>query len=417
MRVGKSPVAPRRRRAAEWLASLHSLRRIPRDFRLILWSIYVFLFPFYIFESGLPQPGDCVAIVLLPFLLVRWNGKLSPALLAPLRLLLVFTIYVVFVNLVWSVVTFTFSTNAKDGFLIAPTFYLFNGLMFFTFLLMYQRYGEYMLWLTVRLVLVSVFVQVALASILPPTATRASVMFNNPNQLGNYALLSACILLLGQKRVKLSTLQVTVGLAACSYLALLSASKAALASICALGIVLLISKLRLIIVASIVFGILIFVDNPFSDAIDRVQARLDRQQAYGFLEDRGYDRIKEYPEYWLLGAGEGGYRRFKDTSLIGSHELHSSMATLFFCYGLVGTMLFVLFARGTMSGAGLRTWIILGAAFAYGVAHQGLRVRLLWLLLAMVCALRDLELRERAARLAAAVPKTVANPVAKRAAS
>ena len=109
------------------------------------------------------------------------------------------------------------------GYPLAPTFYVFNGLMLFTFFLMFQRYGEFLLWLTVRLALVSVLLQVVIAFLARQVIGRSTVMFNNPNQLGYYALLSACVLLLGQKRLRLSTVKVTLGLAACSYLALLSA--------------------------------------------------------------------------------------------------------------------------------------------------------------------------------------------------
>ena len=379
-------------------ATIEQVSRIRRDPRLALWSLVVLLFPFYLFESGIPQPADWLGFALLPILLRDWNGRLPLPLIRPLKSLLIFMVYVLIVNIVWSFALFTFSINAKEGFLMAPTFYIFNGLLFFTFLLMFQRYGEFLLWLSVRLILASVFLQMFMAFAVRGALGRSTVMFNNPNQLGYYALLSACIILLGQKRLKLSTIQVTAGLAACSYLALLSASKAALASIGALGIALLISKFRTIVLVSLVFAVLIFTDNPFSAAIEHAQQRIDAEQRFGLLEDRGYDRITEFPEYWALGAGEGAYHRFKDVSAIGSHELHSSMATLFFCYGVVGVLLFAMFLWGTMSGSGLRAWIIVGASFAYGMTHQGLRFRLLWLLLGMVCSLRELATRDRIAR-------------------
>lgn len=375
--------------------TLDELSRIAHDPRLLLWSLVVLLFPFYVFDSGLPQPADMLGFALLFVLIRRWNGRLPVAFTRPLRSLLLFIVYVFLVNLGWSFAIFTFSVNAKEGFLMAPTFYIFNGLLLFTFLLMFQRYGEILLWLTVRLVMISVFIQMFIALAEGARIGRSTVMFNNPNQLGYYALLSACIILLGQKRLRLSTIQVTASLAACSYLALLSASKAALASIAALGIVLLISKVRTIIFAALVFAVLVFTDNPFSAAIDHAQRRIDDDQSLGLLEERGYDRVSQYPEYWLFGSGEGDYRRFTETSAIGAHELHSSMATLFFCYGVIGTLLFALFMWWTLSGAGIRAWIIVGTGFAYGMTHQGLRFRLLWLLLGMICALRELDRRDR----------------------
>jgi hypothetical protein len=84
--------------------------------------------------------------------------------------------------------------------------------------------------------------------------------------------------------------------------------------------------------------------------------------------------------------------------MIGSHELHSSMGTLFFCYGILGTILFCIFLWRTTSGSGLRAWIIVAGVFAYGMTHQGLRFRLVWVLLGMVVALRELAIQDRLLR-------------------
>jgi hypothetical protein len=378
--------------------TLAQIRRILQDPRLMLWSLVVVLMPFYVFDSGLPQPADLLGLMLLFILIRRWNGKLRPSLARPLKSLIVFMLYVIGVNIAWSFLLLTFTLDAKEGFLVAPSFYIFNGLTFLAFLLMFQRYGELLLWLTARLVLISLLLQVALAFVVPRVVGRSIVMFNNPNQLGYYALLSASIVLLGQRRLRLSTIQIVVGLAASSYLALLSASKAALASIAGLGTLLLISKLRTIVLMSLVFVVLLFTDNPFSKAMERAQMRIENDKSMQFVDERGYDRILTHPEYCVLGAGEGAYNRFRETSMIGSHELHSSMGTLFFCYGIVGTILFCIFLWRTTSGSGLRAWIIVAGVFAYGMTHQGLRFRLVWVLLGMVVALRELAIQDRLLR-------------------
>ncbi|HZJ68165.1 MAG TPA: hypothetical protein VFD36_31910 [Kofleriaceae bacterium] len=378
--------------------TLAQIRRILQDPRLMLWSLVVVLMPFYVFDSGLPQPADLLGLLLLFILIRRWNGKLRPSLARPLKSLIVFMLYVIGVNIAWSFLLLTFTLDAKEGFLVAPSFYIFNGLTFLAFLLMFQRYGELLLWLTARLVLISLLLQVALAFVVPRVVGRSIVMFNNPNQLGYYALLSASIVLLAQRRLRLSTIQIVVGLAASSYLALLSASKAALASIAGLGTLLLVSKLRTIVLMSLVFVILLFTDNPFSKAMERAQMRIENDKSMQFVDERGYDRILTHPEYCVLGAGEGAYNRFRETSMIGSHELHSSMGTLFFCYGILGTILFCIFLWRTTSGSGLRAWIIVAGVFAYGMTHQGLRFRLVWVLLGMVVALRELAIQDRLLR-------------------
>jgi len=49
---------------------------------------------------------------------------------------------------------------------------------------------------------------------------------------------------------------------------------------------------------------------------------------------RGYDRLFNYPENIVWGAGEGYYERFDEEI-----EFHSWPGTVLFCYGLIGTAL------------------------------------------------------------------------------
>jgi hypothetical protein len=153
----------------------------------------------------------------------------------------------------------------------------------------------------------------------------------------------------------------------------------------------LLGRLRTMIVAGLVLLALVFTSNPFSDAIDRTAQRFQIDQSLGFFEERGYDRIWNHPEYWVLGSGEGAYERFKDTTIIGSHELHSSLGTLFFCYGAVGLLVFLIFMWTVMRRTRLHAWLVMAPAFAYGMTHQGLRFSLMWVLLGVVVALRELD--------------------------
>jgi hypothetical protein len=368
--------------------------RVLRDPRLVLWSLFVIFFPFYAFASGLPQPADWVLVVLAPLAIRSWNGRMPRDMVRPYKALLMFTAYVVGVNLLWSVIEFEFTFRLKEGFLLSPLFYVYNALMLLTFLLMFGRYGEFLLWLTVRLVLVSVGIQLAIAVVVGGGA-RSSLFFNSPNQLGYYAVLSAGIILIGQRKLGLSTLATTFGTLGAAYLALLSSSKAALASIGMLGIALMLTRFRSMLVAFLVLTVLIFTPNRFSDAIDRAHDRIVNDESRDFIEERGYDRIINNPEYTIFGAGEGGYKRFRDSTEIGSHEIHSSIGTLIFCYGLVGTVLFGLFVLLSLQRAELQTWIVMGPAFAYGMTHQGLRFTMFWVLIGVAVGLRHLALTSR----------------------
>lgn len=366
---------------------IETSRDVMRDPPLLLWTLFLVFFPFYVFPSGLPQPADWLIIALFPMLMSRWNGRLLD-MGKPFKVLLAFAGYATLLNLMWSFALATFAINLKVGFGLSPTFYIYNALVLFSSLLMYQRYGSRFLWLTVRVILIAVAIQGITSIFAREYALRSSLMFNSPNQLGCYALLCACILLLGYQTRKLSTLWVTLGLTVCCYLALISASKAALGSIAMLGIALLFARVRTIVVATTVLLVLAFTSNPFSRAIEKAQQRIDNDTSHGLLEERGYDRVIAHPEYWLFGSGEGAYERFRETTVIRAHELHSSAATLFFCYGIIGFSIFGAFVWLALRGIGWKLTFTVLPAFAYGMAHQGLRFSMMWVMFAFVMALR-----------------------------
>ena len=152
----------RGRRAIHQLADGASeLRAALADPSLFLWSLYIFLFPIYVVPSGLPQPGEFVAILLSISVIRRWDGKLGPHSKRALRSIGLFLMYAIIVNLGWSLVMGTIKFNLKEGFLMSPIFYLYNAVIFGLALLMYQRYGERFLWVTIKMVLITVLAQVS----------------------------------------------------------------------------------------------------------------------------------------------------------------------------------------------------------------------------------------------------------------
>ncbi len=380
-------------------STLTEAKKVISEPPLLMWSLFLIFFPVYLVPSGLPQPADWLTIMLLPTLLTRWKGSLL-GIGKPFRMLLLFTAYALLINTMWSFALVAFSIDLKHGFLLSPTFYIYNAVMLFVFLLMFERYRVRFLWITVRVILLSVCLQVLISFFMRGYALRSSLLFNNPNQLGYFALLSACMLLLGLKRLQLSTLQVTVGLTACCYLALMSASKAALGSIAMLGVALVFGRLRTMILAVVVLAVLSLTSNPFSRAIEKAQQRIENDQSFGLLEERGYDRVYNNPQYWLFGAGEGDYYRFSETTMIHSHELHSSGATLFFSYGIIGVSLFAAFLWQALRGISFRILIVVGPGFAFGMVHQGLRFTYMWVMLGMAMVLRHLDDQDKRKRMA-----------------
>jgi hypothetical protein len=183
----------------------------------------------------------------------------------------------------------------------------------------------------------------------------------------------------------------------CGYLALVSASRSALAGISVLLILLVFANLRVIIVASIAAVLLFLAGGPVAKAIDASAYRMSvhRMPQYNFFEQRGYDRITANKEYLVFGAGEGATYRFRESTIIGAAEIHSSAGTILFSYGVVGSCLFLFFVWRLLKGAPMRAMVMLLPPLLYTFAHQGLRFTTLWVLLPLFVVLKDWEGRQR----------------------
>jgi hypothetical protein len=365
------------------------VRKVLRDPPLTIWALYLFFLPVYIFPSGLPQPGDLLVLLLLPAALIGWNGRMDRSAARPLRALATFILWGILLNYTWMVILGKFGLFGKDTFLLVPVFYVYNAVVLLAVLVMTQRYGERFSWLTLHMVLITVVAQVLISFVVSGGGHRQTVLFNNPNQLGLFALLSANILAFGKRKLGFGTVKSSVGLLSCLYLALMSASKAALVGAALLFAVSILSNPRTIILVGLALVGLLSFPNPLTATMERSRERISEKQDIGFLNSRGYDRIWNHKEYWVIGAGEGGLSRFADTSVIGDHELHSSAGTLFFCYGLVGVLLFLSFLMRVVEGTTVRNALLLLPALAYSLAHQGLRFTLFWILIGVFIGLKS----------------------------
>ncbi len=177
----------------------------------------------------------------------------------------------------------------------------------------------------------------------------------------------------------------------------MSVSKAALgAMIILFGTYLIANKVFSInnILAVIVVGGIGFFAITKSEFGQRFQKNLearnlneaDRPDEITEWQYRGYDRISNHPEYLVFGAGEGGYNRF-DT-FIENHEIHSSFGTIVFCYGIPGTVLFLLFIYSLLKKLPWFYLVYSLPLFAYGVTHMGLRFTIFWVALMMFPIIR-----------------------------
>ncbi len=375
------PSASRPRPRSELRALLHRPE-------VVVWCGFVIFIPFYVFASGLPQPGDFLMLLLLPLALYGWNFRLPGVFARPYRILLLFTLWVVLVQYSWATILGNWGFHGKDTFLLFPIYYLFNALVMLVSLILYQRYGDAFLRLTAWCLLISIGLQVVGSFFTFYNKFRDAVFFNNPNQLGYYSVLASCMLALLQRKLKLGLLLTAIGLLGCLYLALLSASRAAAGGSAVVLVVTLVSNPKIVLAAVPLIAALLLT-GPVARALEATEHRVtvDQFPEYSFLEERGWGRIYDNPEYILLGAGEGGTSRFRD-SIIGTHEIHSSAGMLIFSYGLVGTGIFVWFVARVLRGAGLGAAMMLAPIVAFTVAHHGLRDSMLWMVLGIFLTLK-----------------------------
>lgn len=361
------------------------VRELARRPALVVWGLVVVATPFYVLASGLPQPSNALLLPLVPLALWGWNGRLDARFVRVIRPLAWFTVWVCLVNYGWALAVGKWT--AHESYTIFPLYYVFNLTSFTIALILYHRHGELALRVTIYAVFVAVAIQVVASFAFVTTELRNALFFNNANQLGYYALVAASLIALAQRRLKLGVVPASAGITACAYLAVMSASRAALAGIAVLVVLLVFANPRVILVASLAAVGLVAAGGPIARAIDNVQVRVQRESRLGFAEERGYDRLWTYKQHLLIGAGEGDFARFVDDPR-AAREIHSSFATLLFSYGVLGAGLFLAFLARLVRGADLRLSLMLLPTLGFTLSHQGLRFTSLWVLLGVFVALK-----------------------------
>ncbi len=354
---------------------------------LRLWSLYPVLLPFYFmgrtmnpgthkFESGVPQVADYFFAAFMVLALFRLPFRLPRATLPVVTALAGFVGYVGVVNFAWA-------GYLEDASLLKNTlFYVYDCLLLLTCLLLYREYQDEFLKVTVYAVAASVLLQAVLSPLaIDRSQSRQALFFNDENQLGYYCVLAATIFALGSRRVAIPAAFRALFYLAVGYLALLSQCRGGLLALGVLTVVALLGKPFRLLLAGGGLAAAAVVLTMQPSVIGKAEERLVTAGEYDSAETRGYDRIANYPEHLVLGAGEGAYQRFR--SALFASEIHSSYGTLLFCYGIIGTLLFSA-ALFWLIRADVRSALFLIPAFAYGTAHQGIRAAFFWAMLAVL---------------------------------
>jgi hypothetical protein len=365
-----------------------------------LISVYFILKPFYFWQSGLPQISDFIIIILiLTYLLksgfaIQYFDEFKKFILVGLF----FILYVLATNLIWMVLL-----DYSLGFLLTSVYYIYNYFIVLLFISLYTEYETKLLEIVYKSSLISIFIQIFMYFAFGGfSGGRMTAGFNNPNQLGYYALLVLSILLFSSQKIEVNIKWFIFGVLSSTVLSLASLSKAAIISHISLIFFYIFAKTkhtkfkRNIIIIFVVLAIILTYTYFYTDLItsNQLYTAVNRrissigQDSDDSLEGRGYTRIFNHPEYWIFGAGEGNYYRLSTLFHSFSGEFHSTLGNIQVSYGIIGLLLFLTFMGIALYKDAFQSWYIIAFIMAYGLTHNGIRNSFFWILLALIAVNR-----------------------------
>lgn len=366
------------------------------SFLIIIIAIYLLLCPFYIFPSGQPQPADF--IIAFGAVVFLFSKKFREVIKEPvIKKLFSFVLLVVIINTLYSGYYYAI-IGLENRIFFTSTFYVFNAIFFLIVLSMFLKKTTKRITNTIALlIIISLAIQCTLALMgiqggEKEEVSRPTIFFNNPNQLGYHAILMMTFFAILPSMYRKSKLFSILTIAMSAYLVLYSGSRAALAAVLLLSIIIFYKENMKIDIKSITVIIIITALLPTIYQSDFVQKRVEQIEVRGQrhiysnvseAQIRGYDRLWIYPEYIFYGAGEGEHDRFDSYHQM---EIHSGIATVLFSYGILGLFLFLSFLYTVIRQNTIFNIIVLLPVLIYNMTHQGFRTSLFWgVLAAMYC--------------------------------
>jgi len=235
-----------------------------------LWMLTIFLSPLYLFPSGVPQPADFISVFLLICLYMlgrlRWDNSAHQT----LKRLALFVAYACAVNFIWAVILYGLYANSREvpvDVLLAGIYYLFNLCIATAVASMAFWMGSIFVNWTMLAIFLSSVIQAGIAWQLGinEEAGRTTAFFENPNQLAYFAVLNASLLVVlsrSGRAARIMNWLMPVAMLALVYLAMASSSRAGLAGIGLVCVMLYIDNwlrgalLTLVLVAILFSGVL-----------------------------------------------------------------------------------------------------------------------------------------------------------------
>lgn len=354
-----------------------------------IYICFFISFPYYIFNSGMPQISSIIFFVGSIFILNRyWKHLFRDVVLNPE--LFYFLAVVLFVNLFWM------NYYMDLSFFLTSLYYIYNiGIFYITKRMIEEKE------LTYENLMFSIVLSFMILLVLGffifniDITSRMKLFFNNPNQLAYFTLLLSSIysvIICENKENKFNNIAISFIIYIFSFVIIfLTSSLTALVSFFILITIVFFKKFAIkynkkyIFISTCIFILIIFLSKPFLEnknyMLSKRIATIPTKIEYIYTK-RGYDRIINNNEYLLYGAGEGRYDRFN--SKLGG-ELHSLFGNIFFSYGILGLIFFFLFIYKTEKVLNIIMYML--PVFIYSLTHNTIRNPLLWILLAVIIAI------------------------------
>jgi hypothetical protein len=377
----------------------------------ILYGLYFFsfaFFPVYLFPSGIPQISHILLLIAsFTYLISKKNKKIKFN-----KALLMFLGYVLLHEIVEEM---NFPTGSIIDGLIPAIYVLFNLIIFeisrdwLSNSKLSHKIFKYGMMAAVIVALMGVFI-LGFRLTFEKDGLRAIGTFNNPNQLGYFSICIVSISALLFFNSIINRMEFLILFLACVFMTIASLSKAAMLSII-MPICIFIwmftpktfyKKILYIIV------VLLSITLILSLYLNRSSLYISIIERYAFfhrianigsqsddtLSSRGYDLLFEADAFeFLFGYGSGRVSKLK------GKEVHSTLAGVMVNYGIFGFSFFIVFmtfwARKIYKQHGLTgLFMVVLPPMIYGLAHNGIRFSIFWILLAFSFSNNRLRLKQ-----------------------
>lgn len=390
------------------------LKHLNKFAGFILIFSAIILSPFYFYASGLPQPVHILMFIAAIFIIAA-NFRVLILEISKIMIGLLFLILITLINLIYAI-------YYQDKIFIINTSYWIYGFLLLFSIICIKWNSVVSMWVS-RLILIK-FLVIALSYIVGLGGylfwPRYDYFFNGPNQLAYFVICFFTVYLaITQSKFNWELCVVT---SLTFFIILSTGGRSAYLAVAPIFFILLFigrknfkNILFLLFMPFVIIMLFNYFNLPIykpNNAGNKVILNQNNEfKLHGFgnsittltgarianlstgeddkplavaksqLIARGYMRPLDYPKYLIFGAGQGKDDRFENVD--GNYyEIHSSLLSVWFYYGILGISLFLWFIWNLF--AVKVNILLLSPIFIYGLFTYGLRAPYFWIALAFL---------------------------------